>query len=220
MKAIIFDFDGTIVDTEQSELAAWQHIYAEHELNLPHELWKHRIGTAPENFDPFKHLQTLLPAKLERQTILQRRREKYLELVAVLTPLPGVLNWIEAAHRLKIRMCIATASRRVPVIGFLEQLGFSHYFETVISRDDVTHIKPHPEAYLTALTSMGLTAADAIAIEDSPNGATAAIAAGLRTIIVPSSATAGMPFPKAYRLLASLEEITLEEFLAELKSKS
>jgi putative hydrolase of the HAD superfamily len=220
MKAIIFDFDGTIIDTEQAEIAAWEHIYAEHDVILPQELWKNRIGTAPENFDPMKHLQTLTATPLDRKTVLHRRHQKYLELVAVLTPLPGVLSWIEAAHRLKIRMSIATASHRVHVSAFLKQLGFSHYFENVISRDDVRHIKPDPEAYLLALAKMGLTAADAIAIEDSPNGATAAIAAGLRCIVVPSSPTLGMLFPEAYRLLTSLEEMTLEEFLAELKAQA
>jgi putative hydrolase of the HAD superfamily len=219
MKAIIFDFDGTIIDTEQSEIEAWKHVYKQHHFDLPMELWNKRIGTSPDNFDPFRHLQSLVPSVLDRNEILRRRKEKYLELVAALQPLPGVLDWIQAAHELKIRMSIATASRKVQVMGFLKQLGFEKYFEFVVSRDDVSHIKPHPEAYLTALEKMQLAAEDVIAIEDSPNGATAALGAGLRCLIVPSNSTLGMEFPVGFKRLKSLEELSLKDFLEELREK-
>jgi HAD superfamily hydrolase (TIGR01509 family) len=220
MKAIIFDFDGTIIDTEQSEISAWQHVYTQHNFDLPMELWNKRIGTTPDNFDPFSHLQSLVSTPLDREEILRRRSEKYLELVAVLKPLPGVLDWIQAAHALKIRMSIATASRKVQVMGFLKQLGFENYFEFVVTRDDVSDIKPHPEVYLTALKKMQLNADEVIAIEDSPNGATAALGAGLRCLIVPSSSTLEMEFPLGFMTLNSLEELSLRDFLEVVERKN
>lgn len=215
MKAIIFDFDGTILDTEHSELAAWEFIYTQYQHTLPLELWKTRVGADPANFDPLLHLEKLINISSERELILARREAKLAELVATLPPLPGVLDWINTAEQLGIRLGIASAAPRSRVMGHLDRLDLLKYFEHVITADDVKVLKPDPEVYRLALAKMNLISRDTIAIEDSPTGATAAIAANIRCVIVPNRTTATLDFPKNFHTLSNLQEMTLQQFLAE-----
>lgn len=219
MKAIIFDFDGTIIDTEHSELAAWEHIYQQYNHTLPVELWRTRVGSDPANFDPLRHLESLINISSERELILARCQQKLAELVSTLAPLPGVLNWIDAASQLGIRLSIASASPRAKVVAHLERLDMLKHFDHVVTANDVSVLKPNPEVYQVALKKMGVKAHEAIAIEDSPTGATAALAAELRCVIVPSRATANMIFPKGFRTLSNLEEQSLHDLFNEMVAR-
>jgi beta-phosphoglucomutase-like phosphatase (HAD superfamily) len=94
MKAVIFDFDGTILDTEYTEFAAWQFIYSEYNSILPIDRWQKRLHSNPEIFDPMLYLENVTGITLDRERVTKRRREKLAELVVDLKPLPGINNWI------------------------------------------------------------------------------------------------------------------------------
>ena len=102
---------------------------------------------------------------------------------------------------LSLRLALATSSDRAWVTRWLEQHALLPLFEALATRDDVTRVKPDPELYVLAAQRLGVRAEDCIAVEDSFNGATAAVAAGMRVVVVPNDVTRTQPFPTAWARL-------------------
>jgi HAD superfamily hydrolase (TIGR01509 family) len=216
MKAIIFDFDGTILDTEFTELAAWQSIYSEYNHTLPLEEWSKRVGSHVENFNPLLHLEKLTGQPLDHKSIKQKRREKGDELIMNLQPLPGVQECLVAAREHGLKLAIVSCSSREWITSHLKRINLLEFFDYIISREDVKAVKPNPEGYQLALQKLGVSADEAFVVEDSPNGVKAALAAGLRCIVVPNRVTMTLEFPKAYLTLNNLQELVLKTIIEEL----
>lgn len=208
MKALIFDFDGTIIDTEQSELAAWQFIFAEHGKTLPLDQWHKCVGTDNWTFDPLAHLETLTGKKLDSEKIQYQRQQKLAELLADLKPLPGVLDWITTSKNLGLKLAIASNSTKDWVREHLTRIDLLQYFDLIITQDDISNLKPHPEIYHLALTKLEIEAHLALAIEDSHHGVSAAIAAGIRCIAVPNKILTNIHFPPTFITVKSLAELS------------
>jgi HAD superfamily hydrolase (TIGR01509 family) len=124
-----------------------------------------------------------------------------------------VQDYLEDARRLGVKLGVASSSPASWVVGHLERLGLRHYFDCVRTCDDVQHAKPDPELYLSALDCLGVNASQAIAIEDSPNGAHAAQRAGLFCIVVPTPITSRLNLDHADLRLDSLADLPLPELL-------
>jgi HAD superfamily hydrolase (TIGR01509 family) len=216
MKAIIFDFDGTILDTEFTELAAWQAIYAEYNHVLTMDDWGKRVGTHPDNFNPLLHLEKLTGQSLDHPSIKQKRREKGDELILKLQPLPGVQECLVAAREHGLKLAIVSCSSREWITNHLKRINLLEFFDFIISREDVKVVKPDPEGYELALKKLGLKPSEAFVIEDSPNGAKAAMAAGMKCVVVPNRVTVSLEFPKTYRVLNNLEELVVKTIIEEL----
>jgi HAD superfamily hydrolase (TIGR01509 family) len=215
IKAIIFDFDGVILDTEMPEFQSWQEVFAEHGCELKLEVWAQAIGTAATAFDPYAHLASMAGA-VDVDAIRARRRPRHAELIAAEAVLPGVRDWLEAARSLKLKLAVASSSPTDWVAGHLERLGLDEYFECLKCADHVVKTKPDPELYASVLEALGLSANEAMAVEDSPNGVRAAKAAGLFCVAVPCSLTRGLDLDAADMRLTSLAEIGLASLLAKL----
>ncbi len=213
IRGIVFYFDGLILETEGPDYHSWREMYEGYGCSLPLERWSELIGTAEHGFDPYAELEAQLGRPLDRAEVRARRRARYAELVAEEEVLPGVLGYISDARRLGLRLGVASSSSREWVIGHLERLGLLAYFDVLACRDDVPRTKPDPALYLSALRSLGLRPDAAIAVEDSPNGITAAKAAGLFCIAVPNELTRGLSLSRADIVLASLAELPLEALL-------
>jgi HAD superfamily hydrolase (TIGR01509 family) len=127
--------------------------------------------------------------------------------------LPGVLQHIEEARALGLKLGVASSSTSEWVKGHLNRLGILDRFHCLRCRDDVANVKPAPDLYLAMLECLGVSAAEAFAIEDSPNGITAAKQAGLRCVAIPNSITAGLDLSRADVVLGSLAELSLAELL-------
>jgi HAD superfamily hydrolase (TIGR01509 family) len=219
MKAIIFDFDGTILDTEHPELAAWQFIYSGHNKTLPIDQWQKRISLGAANFDPMDYLESILGTPLDREAITKRRREKLSQLIADLRPLNGIKEWLIAAHEAGLLLAIASNSPKYWVTSHLQRVDLLKYFDVIITREDVKRLKPDPDVYEIVLEKLKVSASEALAIEDSPVGARAAVAAGLHCLIVPNALTLNLDFPKTFRTINNLGEFKLSEIIAELNNK-
>src|SRR5947209_7671759 len=122
VRAVVFDFDGLILETEVAILETWQEIYAEHGLTLPMEVWVETLGTAEHWFDPLAHLAGQ-GVRLDPEETLARRRRRHEEIIGGLSPLPGVIEYLEAAPALGIALGVASSSTRAWVGGHLERLG-------------------------------------------------------------------------------------------------
>ncbi|MDP9698003.1 HAD family hydrolase [Paenibacillus polysaccharolyticus] len=209
LKAIIFDFDGLIVDTETPWYYAFRDIYEEHGVELGLELWSKNVGTSFEEFHPYRYLEQMLQKEINHEQIRLLSEQKYESYLGQASMLPGVLELLDAAREKGIRLAVASSSTRDWVHGYLQKLGLFDYFEVIHTSDDVKRVKPDPELYLLTLQKLGVEADEAIVFEDSPNGLKAANAAGIRCYIVPNEVTRGLEFTMHERRLSSLAEMKI-----------
>lgn len=219
IRSVVFDFDGVILDTELPEYRSWQELYREFGQELELELWHKCVGTDADAFDPCAHLQTLVKKELNREELKAKKREQYYACADLLEPMPGVLDYLESAKVLGVKLGIASSSSSDWVCGHLRRLGLMGYFDTVRTRDYVRRAKPAPELYYQVLDGLECRASEAVAIEDSLNGLLAAKAAGVYCIAVPNEITRGMPLDVADYQIGSLTEISLEDLLVKVSEQ-
>ena len=213
IQGLIFDFDGLILDTEESEFLSWQEIYKEHDATLALERWAICIGGGAELFDPYAHLEELTGRRVVREEIAVRRRKRHLELLALKSTLPGVEHYLRDAKRLGLKLGVASSSSRGWVTGHLERLGLLAYFDYIRCGNEVKHKKPDPELYQAVLDGLGIQAHQAIAFEDSPNGVRAAQNADIFCVAIPNVITGQLDLAHADMRLASMDEISLERLI-------
>jgi HAD superfamily hydrolase (TIGR01509 family) len=212
IRALIFDFDGLILDTEGPEFQAWSEVFTAHGHVFDLVEWSRNIGTV-DTFDPHTHLEGLLGRALEREEIRARRRQRSRELIAAQDVLPGVAKYLADAKRLGLKVAVASSSPRAWVAGHLERLGLIAHFDCLRCGDEVAVVKPDPALYQTALDLLGVGPDEAIAFEDSPNGILAAKRAGIFCVAVPNGVTGQLDVSHADLRLGSLAELSLEELL-------
>ena len=210
--ALIFDFDGLIIDTEWPDFRSWQETYEAYGCTLSRDEWSRWIGTLGL-FDPYAHLEAELGRALDRSEVRARRRASFDALMEGQPILPGVVSMLGAARQRGLKLGIASSSPRSWVWGMLETLGLASAFDTVQCSDDVGATKPDPAAYLAALAALDVEARQAIALEDSPNGVRAAKRAGLYCVAVPNSMTRGLSLDQADLQVDSLADLSLEQLL-------
>ena len=219
-KALIFDFDGLILDTESPEFEVWQAIYREHGQELAPETWGQIVGGwGASNFDAAEHLVELAGDGLNAIELRARHRFES-DAQTLLQPiLPGVVDILDEARRLDLRLAIASSSPRSWVVDtHLIRLGLANRFDAIICADDVPpgRTKPNPDLFLRALDAVGARADEAIVFEDSPNGVKAARAAGIFVVLVPNPFTALLKSDGANLTLGSLTQISLGETIRNL----
>jgi HAD superfamily hydrolase (TIGR01509 family) len=211
--AIIFDLDGTIIDTETPEFVSWQQVYESYGARLDAREWSQIIGTADAGWDPLENLAATLGRPLDHAAVRADRRARFDRLIASAGPRPGVVEWLDEARDLGLRVGLASSSGSAWVERFLCQLGLRDRFAALATRDRVTRSKPDPALYELALHDLGAPAADALAVEDSPNGVAAAKSAGLFCVAVPNPMTADLPLSQADLLLPSLAARSLRDLV-------
>jgi HAD superfamily hydrolase (TIGR01509 family) len=212
LRGLLFDFDGLLVDTETTSLASWQEIYREHGHELPLERWATIIGTLG-GFDPYDHLEELA-GPLDRDAVVARQQERELALADVEELRPGVLEYLERGEQLGLRTAIVSSSSLAWIDRHLGRLERARHFDAIVTADgDPERAKPSPTLYLEALERLGLEASEAVALEDSPNGVKAAKAAGLYCVAVPNGVTSSLGLDEADVVVASLEELPLDELV-------
>jgi HAD superfamily hydrolase (TIGR01509 family) len=218
IKALIFDFDGVVIDTETPDYASWQEIYRSYGAELERSIWQRIIGGNVVGFDVYKHLEDLASVPIDREDVREQRRTLYLEQVEANPILPGVVDYIAAGQRLGLKLGVASSSTCEWVKGHLARRDLLKHFHSIKCADDVSRIKPDPELYLAVVDALDTNPGDAVAIEDSLNGVTAAKNAGLLCIAVPNPMTSDLPLERSDIRLGSLSELTLEALLSKLNT--
>jgi HAD superfamily hydrolase (TIGR01509 family) len=215
IRALIFDFDGVILDTEEPIYRSWVDVYKAHGQALPFDLWVKTVGSSNKEFNPQHHLEGLLGRPLPKD-VLDRRIARRVELVLAQPLLPGAVDLARAARRAGMKVAVASSSSHDWVAGHLARLGIRDLFDCVRCRDDVASVKPEPDLYLAVVACLDVSADEAVAIEDSPNGIASAKRAGLRCVAVPNPITSGLDLGGADLQLGSLAEVTLRQLLERL----
>jgi HAD superfamily hydrolase (TIGR01509 family) len=219
IRALVFDFDGLIVDTEGPIFRAWQRIYRERGQELPRERWLTIIGTATGPFDPLLDLRERTGEPLEQDELDGLERRYYKEATAMQQLLPGVESYLADARRLGLKTAVASSSTSSWVTDHLERFGIHEHFDAILCREDVSRTKPDPELYQKALERLAVSASQTIAFEDSSNGIRAAKAAGLFCVVVPNPLTADLDLTKADLRLDSLEAMPLPALVERVEAR-
>lgn len=212
-KAIIFDFDGLILDTEVSVYEAWRDNYRAYGHELPLEIYVQCVGSDFNSFDPKTHLESLTEEAIDWDHWDERRSTNALDRTHRLEPFAGVLDLLLAASEAEIPCVVASSSPRSWVEGHLERLELLDHFVSTRCIDDVESPKPAPDLFLAASEAAGVSPEDAIVLEDSLNGLLASQAAGIPCVVVPNQITAHLSFEGAAAILDSLEGIGIEDLV-------
>lgn len=213
IKALIFDFDGLIIDSESPEFEAWQELFAEYGRELGLELWADLVGRPPTHFDLYGYFCKHIDPVIEVEKLRQDRRARVIALTITQPILPGVEEYLQSATALGLRIGLASSSTRDHVRGHLHRLKLLDYFHSIRCFEDTDRHKPDPTPYLKVLEDLGAKADEAIALEDSPNGVAAAKAAGIFCVAVPNPITCRLPLEHADHRLASLAQEPLEKII-------
>jgi HAD superfamily hydrolase (TIGR01509 family) len=220
IQALIFDFDGLILDTESPEFHSWQNIYHEYGFEFPHDRWGSIIGgSGHSDFDAAEHLAALTQGRLDSESLRARNRLESEQIIFAQGPLPGVIDTIHEARRLGLKLAIASSSPFSWVHSHAERIGVFDYFDHVITADDVPpgRIKPNPDLFLLALRRLKVPKEAAIVFEDSPNGIKAAKRAGIFAVAVPNAATSALFFDGADLILKSLKDLSVSQLMDKAK---
>jgi HAD superfamily hydrolase (TIGR01509 family) len=218
IKGLLFDFDGLILDTETVDVIVWNDIYEKYGLEFNFKDYSLTIGTYEFGFSqPAEDLAKKIPT-LNKKEIFDEWSQKERELIEKQPILPGMHNYLIQARKLKLRLGIASSAPRKWVHGHLKRLGIEDFFDSVTTIDDTGIPKPDPAIYKFAIRSLNLKPLEILAFEDSPNGVTAAKAAGIHCIAVPNPATISLDLSHADLVIKDLDMIPLENLVAKFNN--
>jgi putative hydrolase of the HAD superfamily len=183
LRALIFDFDGLIIDTESAIFQSWRELYESHGQELTVERWS------------------------QEQELTARVHE----LLDGFDALPGVRDRLSEARELGLPCSVASSSPLTWVSKHLNHLDLHGHFTNISCRDHVERIKPHPDLFLDAARKLGAAPDEVVIFEDSLNGLNAARAAGMRCVVIPGPTTQHLDFTGAWHRLDSLGSTSVAE---------
>jgi HAD superfamily hydrolase (TIGR01509 family) len=209
LQAIVFDFDGLIVDTEGPGFVSWSELYEKFGQKLTLDDWRHATGYVG-GFDPGLHLEKLVGHKLDWSVHGPRRESRNWELTLEQSTLPGIQRLMADARDRAIKIGVASNSGSGWVEQGLERLGLRHFAETIVTRDMVLNPKPAPDVYLKAIQTLQADPHYSVALEDSEPGSRAARAAGMRVVAIPNQFSERQDLSIADQIVPSAEDLSVE----------
>ena len=220
LQALIFDFDGLMLDTETPEVEVWQAIYRKHGHELPVDEWAKTIGGYGISvFDAATHLAQL--TGLDPAPLRARYRRESDEIIHASPVMPGVVELLNEGRKRGLGLAVASSSSHVWVDSHLSRLGLAEHFNCVLCSEDVApgRTKPNPDLFLLALDRLEVQKEAAVVFEDSPNGVRAAKSAGIFVVAVPNPLTIRLGVDGADLMVNSLAELSLDELDGLLSAK-
>jgi HAD superfamily hydrolase (TIGR01509 family) len=213
LAALVFDFDGLIVDTENPGFISWQEIYQEFGATLQIDDWRHATGYVA-GFDPAVHLEKILGRRLDWPQLIPKREARNWELTLQAHVLPGIEPLMRNAKERQLRIGVASNSGNGWVEGGLSRLGLRKFVDTVVTRDMVIDPKPAPDIYLKTVQTLQVAPADAVALEDSEPGCRSAKQAGLKAVAIPNQFSERQDLSVADLVVKSASELNLDRLAA------
>ena len=182
-KAVLWDMDGVIADSNSFHFAAWQETFAKRGVNFTKEDFTKLFGTR-NDFIIRKVLGERLPEK-DIGPIAQQKETSFRQKAKDnIKPLPGVIKLLEAIKRGNFKLALVSSAPKENIDLLTSELNIGGYFNCIVSGHEVAESKPHPQIYLLAAEKLGTQPENCIVIEDSPLGVKAAKAAGMRCLAV------------------------------------
>jgi len=190
IRAVFFDFDGVIADTENHHVAAWQRTLAALGWSVPDE-----VAARSAEIDDRAFLSELFWSRGATEGDVEgwlRQKQRLTRMLLKDSPriYPGVTDLVSALQG-RVALGVVTGTSRENVEVVLKSAGLDSSFSLIVAKEDVRQVKPAPEAYRIALKRLNLSPGEAVALEDSPTGLASAKAAGIRTVAVGHRRTSG-----------------------------
>lgn len=178
--ALLFDLDGTLVDSDAKHLAAFQQTFAPFGIAVDQETYNARIHGASNELIGKAFLSHLSPER--RRATLEKKEEAYRADLGDIEPTPGAVELLDFADRLGLQRAVVTNGPRANADAALTALGLADRLSIVIVGGELERAKPDPLPYLCGLELTGAAACRSVAFEDSPTGVRSAVAAGLAVV--------------------------------------
>jgi len=218
-RAVLFDFDGTLWDSETAVFGVFRELYREHGQELMLPTWSAAIGTLG-GFDPYTSLAELLGDGFEIGDVRDRTEARIREVVREVPLRPGVEAFLRQLDDAGVPRALVSSDRSEWLVTNLERLGWPDGWAAMVCADgDAARAKPNPHLYEAALELLDVPATETFAIEDSPNGIRAAKAAGVPCLCVPNEATAGLDLSDADLVVTTLEGVSVDRVWNELRRR-
>ncbi|MCR2821698.1 HAD family hydrolase [Lederbergia panacisoli] len=212
IKAVIFDFDGTIIDTETPWFEIYRTVLKEdYDFDLTLEEFVKIVGTTNDTL--FEFIDESLGSPMDRNLFKEKTRTYYAKIKDDLPLREGFLDILQRIQDNGLKLAIASSSHREWIVGFLDKYGLTDYFPIIRSAEDVEEVKPNPALYIKTLEALGIEPDEAVAVEDSVNGSLAAIRAGINCLIIPNDVTKSLTFDKNAKLIQSYAEFDCDHYL-------
>lgn len=205
IKALIFDLDGTLVNTELLHYQAWQKILLQNGVaEFTTERFLDYVGTSNEKVA----VDYIFAHGIEKsvEELVLEKQAVYMKLIPEIELCAGVRQILEQ-YRGTLQLAVASSSHKREIVAILESHGVADYFSEVIGGDMVTKKKPDPEIYLKVQSLLGVSVAECLAFEDSGHGLNAAKSAGMYGVAIPNRFTRDHDFSRADRVIDSLAEV-------------
>ncbi len=205
MKAVIFDLDGVIVNTDDLHYQAWKKIADREGLYFDPQINARLRGVSRrQSLEIMLEKAPNMYSDREKTALADQKNAVYRELLATLTPksiLPGIPATVKALKNAGLKIAVGSSSKNTALV--LEQIGMAAAFDAVSDGNDITHSKPHPEVFLQCAQKLGLAPVDCLVLEDAAAGICAAKAAGMTAAAIGDARTCA----EADIVLASPEEL-------------
>jgi HAD superfamily hydrolase (TIGR01509 family) len=218
LKAVVFDFDGLLMDTESTLVEGWRAEWAFHGLNLDLDdgFWPGHGGNITEH--RLDRLAAVVGPTFDRTASLARFLAHRDRLHQSMDLCPGIRTWLADARTMGLARAVASSSPLAWVREHLSRVGAFDAFEVITTGEEVPAHKPDPAVYHLALDRLGIAGARAIAVEDTPHGVSAARAAGMATVAIPNPFVDVRQLDSADIVLSSAAELRLADVIARLPS--
>lgn len=210
-EAVIFDMDGTIVDTTRLEYDAWDRMFREQGVEFTYDEYIQVLGAKGSEIVKDRVNET--EDKIEQ---LLDKKEAYFKEIAGkndLKLIPHVEKLMQEIKNIPLKMALATGASREKMEFVLKKFHIKHFFDAIVTADDVKNGKPDPEVFLKAAQELKVDPKKCIVMEDASNGAEAAKAAGMTCIAITSTRGKNQ-LQKADVVVNSYQDLTIQDFLA------
>jgi HAD superfamily hydrolase (TIGR01509 family) len=217
--ALIFDLDGTIVDTETVEYEAIRAVWAAHGVDYAPTRYAEIIGTISGELW-LEELEALVEQGVDRARSMATHRAVHTRLTDALQPRDGIIALIEEAVAADVPMAVASNSPRWWVQARVDALGLGSSLQVLVTLDDASAPKPDPAPFAEACAALGVEPSKSVAFEDSVTGVRSALAAGLYTVACAGPLSLGHDLSEAHRVITSHSEISLAELGQAVRGRS
>lgn len=210
LKALIFDFDGVIVDTETQ----WYEIYRDwlkEEYNYDLNIRDYLVCVGANSRELFAFLREAIGPEVDGEAFERSATDEFIRRSSVLPLMKGVEALIKDAKARGLKLAIATSATRRKPESHLKRLGLLEYFDAFSTAELCENIKPAPDLFLKAAELLKVSPEECLAIEDSGNGLISANRAGMRCLLVPNDITRHCEFEPCYKRADSLADVDLTE---------